>query len=174
MNRRQLLAAMGVAGAAGALYVLRLPSSGDAGSCVGDAGERPDARRPGDPQLEVDPEVDFGDWIHIGEDGVTVYSGRTEIGQGFRTVLVALVAQGLTVDPGDVEAVLGDTDRCPDDGPTAGSCSTRNVAWRFWLACEAIPLKMVSTMAFVLMAWLIAWRTFLSRNSSRLAMFIAM
>ena len=87
----------------------------------------------------ADPEIDYSDWIVLRPDGiVTIFTGRTELGQGLQTVLTALVSQGLELPLDRIEVIMGDTDICPDDGPTVGSSATWFVGWGFWLACEKI------------------------------------
>ena len=54
--------------------------------------------------------------------GVAVFCGSTDIGQGSDTVLAAIVAEVLGVDPFDVRVVTGDTDLTPVD---LGSYSSR-------------------------------------------------
>jgi CO/xanthine dehydrogenase Mo-binding subunit len=54
----------------------------------------------------------------------TVYSGKTDLGQGAATELAMAVAEELRIPLSKVRAVLGDTDLCPDDGITAGSRTT--------------------------------------------------
>jgi 4-hydroxybenzoyl-CoA reductase alpha subunit len=54
--------------------------------------------------------------------GVTVFCGSTEIGQGSDSVLAAVVAEVLGIDPFDIRVVTGDTDLTPVD---LGSYSSR-------------------------------------------------
>jgi CO/xanthine dehydrogenase Mo-binding subunit len=54
--------------------------------------------------------------------GVTVFCGSTEIGQGSDSILAAIVAEVLGVDPSDIRIVTGDTDLTPVD---LGSYSSR-------------------------------------------------
>ncbi len=54
--------------------------------------------------------------------GVTVFCGSTEIGQGSDSILAAIVAEVLGIDPLDVAVVTGDTDLTPVD---LGSYSSR-------------------------------------------------
>ncbi len=90
------------------------------------------------------PSVDFRDWIMISAEGnVSVYTGRTEIGQGLTTVLFNLVGQALELPETRINVVLGDTDLCPGDGPTTGSAATRSVGWAFWRACHQIRADLV-------------------------------
>ncbi len=83
--------------------------------------------------------VDYTEWFFIHSDGtVTVHTGRIELGQGLKTVISNVVSQGLDIPPDAIEIVMGDTARCPDDGPTEGSSATRIVGWGHWSACARI------------------------------------
>jgi 4-hydroxybenzoyl-CoA reductase subunit alpha len=66
------------------------------------------------PHSEVQIKVDRG--------GVTVYCGAMDIGQGSDSVLAAIVAEELGLQPGDVRLVTADTDTTPID---LGSYSSR-------------------------------------------------
>jgi isoquinoline 1-oxidoreductase len=68
---------------------------------------------------------EIGAWLHIGEDGmVTVYTGKTEIGQNIRTSLTQVVSEELRVAPGSVRLVMADTGLTPFDAGTFGSQTT--------------------------------------------------
>jgi isoquinoline 1-oxidoreductase len=83
--------------------------------------------------------TDYLDCFAFHEDGsVTVFAGRTEMGQGLRTVLTAFVTQGLDMPSDRLTIILGNTDVCPDHGPTVGSSATEQVAWGIWQACLQI------------------------------------
>lgn len=98
--------------------------------------------------LAVNPNIDYRDWIVFDASGkVTVFSGRTELGQGVTTVITAVVTQGLDIPLADLTIILGDTDSCPDDGPTTGSSSTWFVGWGFWIACDAIRSHLINRAA---------------------------
>ncbi len=61
-------------------------------------------------------------WLAIATDGhVTVFCGKVELGTGIETAITQLVADELEVAVGRVSVVMGDTERCPDQGPTVGS-----------------------------------------------------
>lgn len=95
--------------------------------------------------------VDYTEWLFIHADGsVTAHTGRIEMGQGLKTVLSNLISQGLQIPPDKVRLVLGDTDRCPDDGPTEGSSATHIVGWGYWRACERIRAHLIERAAGVL------------------------
>jgi len=67
----------------------------------------------------------MGAWLHIAEDGkITLYSGKTEVGQNVRTSVTQALAEELRVKPEAIEVVLADTELCPNEGGTSGSQST--------------------------------------------------
>src|SRR5439155_20946056 len=66
------------------------------------------------PHSEVQMKVDRG--------GVTAYCGAMDIGQGWDSVLAAIVAEELGIRPADVRLVGADTDTTPVD---LGSYSSR-------------------------------------------------
>src|SRR5205809_2059530 len=68
---------------------------------------------------------EIGAWIHIDEDGgVSVFTGKVEVGQNTRTSLTQAVADELHVPITSVRMVMGDTERTPFDAGTFGSRST--------------------------------------------------
>ncbi len=86
----------------------------------------------------IEAKVDYRGWLAIARDGaVTAHTGRMELGQGLKTVLSNVICQALELPGERVHLVMGDTDLCPDDGPTTGSNATRGVGWRYWVACHA-------------------------------------
>lgn len=72
---------------------------------------------------------DIGAWIHIDEDGgLTVFTGKVEMGQNIRTSLAQAVAEELHVPIATIHLVMGDTDLTPFDRGTFGSLSTPTMA----------------------------------------------
>jgi len=68
---------------------------------------------------------DVNAWLHIGEDGrVTVFTGKTEIGQNIRTSLTQAVAEELKAPLASITLVMADTGRTPFDQGTFGSRTT--------------------------------------------------
>jgi len=68
-------------------------------------------------------------WLHIGEDGtVTVYTGKTEVGQNIRTSLAQAVAEELRAPMAGVRLLMADTDLTPYDMGTFGSRTTPTMA----------------------------------------------
>jgi nicotinate dehydrogenase subunit B len=68
---------------------------------------------------------EIGAWLHIGEDGgVTVYTGKVEVGQNIRTSLTQAVAEELHVPVTAIQMVMGDTRLTPYDRGTFGSRTT--------------------------------------------------
>jgi len=60
--------------------------------------------------------------IKVGRGGVTAYCGAMDIGQGSDSVLAAIVAEELGLQPKDVRLVTADSDTTPID---LGSYSSR-------------------------------------------------
>ncbi|ESR23075.1 molybdopterin cofactor-binding domain-containing protein [Lutibaculum baratangense] len=78
-------------------------------------------------------------YLRITGDGrVSAYNGHVDLGTGLRTALAQIVAEELDVDPADVEMVLGDTSRTPDQGPTIASES---------IQIAAVPLRNAAAQA---------------------------
>jgi CO/xanthine dehydrogenase Mo-binding subunit len=64
-------------------------------------------------------------WLHVAEDGgVTVYTGKVEMGQNIRTSLSQQVAEELHVAIEAIQLVMGDTALTPFDMGTFGSRTT--------------------------------------------------
>lgn len=64
-------------------------------------------------------------WLNIGEDGaITVFTGKTEVGQNIRTSLTQAVAEELRSNPALIQLVMADTDLTPFDMGTFGSRTT--------------------------------------------------
>jgi CO/xanthine dehydrogenase Mo-binding subunit len=99
----------------GGLVVLLVASHAEAQ----ESGQRGRARR--GPQMPAD----VGAWLHIAEDGaVTVFTGKTEIGQNIRTSLTQAVAEELGARPDTITLVMADTAKTPFDIGTFGSMTT--------------------------------------------------
>lgn len=66
-------------------------------------------------------------WLRIDADGgITVFTGKAELGQGIKTALVQIAAEELGVLPTRIKVVSADTELTPDEGYTAGSNSMRD------------------------------------------------
>jgi len=72
---------------------------------------------------------DLDAWLHIGEDGVvSVYTGKTEVGQNIRTSLSQAVSEELRCPIASVKLVMADTALTPFDMGTFGSRTTPTMA----------------------------------------------
>ena len=61
-------------------------------------------------------------WLAVGQDGgVTLFTGKVELGTGVETALSQIVAEELDVPVARITVVQGDTARTPDQGYTVGS-----------------------------------------------------
>src|SRR5712671_3445975 len=91
---------------------------------------------------------DIGAWIHIDEDGgVTVYTGKVEMGQNIRTSLSQAVAEELSVPLAMVHLVMGDTDLTPFDMGTFGSRTTPTMAPQLRKAAAAARTLLIELAA---------------------------
>jgi CO/xanthine dehydrogenase Mo-binding subunit len=74
---------------------------------------------------------EVGAWLHIGEEGgVTVYTGKVEVGQNIRTSLAQVVAEELRATVTSIRLVMADTQLTPFDAGTFGSRTTPDMAQR--------------------------------------------
>ena len=64
-------------------------------------------------------------WIRIDADGITVFTGKAELGQGFKTAFQQIAAEELDVPFASLKVITADTLLTADEGYTAGSQSTQ-------------------------------------------------
>jgi CO/xanthine dehydrogenase Mo-binding subunit len=87
-------------------------------------------------------------WLHVGADGgVTVFTGKVEVGQNIRTSLAQSVADELRVPFAAVRLVMGDTARTPFDMGTFGSRTTPTMAPQLRRAAAAARALLVEAAA---------------------------
>ena len=90
------------------------------------------------------PENQIGAWVHIGEDGVvSVFTGKTEVGQNIRTSLAQVVAEELRIPISSVRMIMADTDLVPADFGTVGSRSTPQMGSQLRKAAASAREEMV-------------------------------
>lgn len=90
------------------------------------------------------PEHQIGAWVHIGEDGVvSVFTGKTEVGQNIRTSLAQVVAEELRIPISSVNMIMADTDLVPTDFGTVGSRSTPQMGSQLRKAAAAAREEMI-------------------------------
>jgi len=108
-NRRRFLQTLG-----GGIAVLLVAPSSEGQ----ESGGRGHSSGDGDDSL-------ISAWLHIDADGsISVFTGKTEVGQNIRTSLTQAVAEELPVSLESIRMVMADTDLVPWDGGTSGSRST--------------------------------------------------
>src|SRR5206468_6373663 len=73
--------------------------------------------------LERAPQLDS--WIRIAAEGVMVFTGKAELGQGLKTALLQIAAEQLAVNMKAITLVTADTALTPNEGYTAGSNSMK-------------------------------------------------
>ena len=88
-----------------------------------DAPAAPAPSPPG--SLKTSPYLDA--WIRIDADGgITVFTGKAELGQGFRTAFQQIAAEELDVAFGALKVVTADTKVTANEGYTSGSNSMKD------------------------------------------------
>jgi isoquinoline 1-oxidoreductase len=81
---------------------------------------------------------DIAAWLHVNENGeVTVCTGKVEVGQNIRTSLAQAVAEELSIAPGSIHLLMGDTERVPFDMGTFGSRTTPTMSPQLRRAASA-------------------------------------
>lgn len=93
-----------------------------AARALGSKGSAADESLPG--SLRSTPMLDS--WLRIDAHGITVFTGKAELGQGIETALLQVAAEELAVEPGAITLVAADTARTPNEGYTAGSHSMQD------------------------------------------------
>jgi len=89
------------------------------------AQEHVEAGAPKPPgSLATSPYLDA--WIRIDTDGITAFTGKAELGQGFKTAFQQIAAEELDVPFEAIKVVTADTGRTANEGYTAGSHSMQD------------------------------------------------
>ena len=73
--------------------------------------------------LATSPYLDA--WIRIDADGITIFTGKAELGQGFKTAFQQIAAEELDVPFATLKVITADTLLTADEGYTSGSQSTQ-------------------------------------------------
>lgn len=98
-------------------------SLGDAFAQDQAAAPAPAPKPPG--SLATTPYLDA--WIRVDADGsITVFTGKAELGQGFKTAFQQIAAEELDVPFGSLKVVTADTSRTANEGYTSGSHSMQD------------------------------------------------
>jgi len=83
-------------------------------------------------------------WLEVLANGsVRVFSGKLELGQGIRTAIAQVAAEELDMEMSQVEVVLAETGRTPNEGYTAGSGSIEGSAMAVRHAAAAARQKLM-------------------------------
>lgn len=87
-------------------------------------------------------------WLEVLADGrIRVFTGKLELGQGIRTAVAQVAAEELYLEMADVEVILAETGRTPDEGYTAGSGSIENSAMAVRYAAASARQKLLELAA---------------------------
>ena len=94
--------------------------------CAGSEPRRPRLPRQNRPgSLKTSPYLDS--WIRIDADGsITVFTGKAELGQGFKTAFQQIAAEELDVPFASLKVVTADTKLTANEGYTSGSHSMQD------------------------------------------------
>ena len=76
--------------------------------------------------------------LRLDAQGVTVFCGKVELGQGIHTALAQIVADELGLPLDRVQFAAPQTDVCPDEGVTSGSLSVQESGAALRLACAEL------------------------------------
>ena len=117
LSRRKLLAG------GGALVVSFSLARSPFSTATAQAPPQP-PRLPG--SLRTTPMLDA--WIRVDAEGITVFTGKAELGQGIKTALLQVAAEELSVEPRQIRFITADTAKTPNEGYTAGSQSMQDSA----------------------------------------------
>src|ERR1700746_2271663 len=74
--------------------------------------------------LKTSPYLDA--WIRIDADGITIFTGKAELGQGFKTAFQQIAAEQLDVPFASLKVVSADTRLTANEGYTSGSHSMQD------------------------------------------------
>jgi nicotinate dehydrogenase subunit B len=87
-------------------------------------------------------------WLEVLANGrLRVLTGKLELGQGIRTAVAQVAAEELELEMNQVEVVLAETGRTPNEGYTAGSGSIESSAMAIRYAAAAARKKLLELAA---------------------------
>ena len=96
--------------------------------------------------LEKAPLLDS--WIRIDADGkITAFTGKAELGQGFKTAFQQIAAEQLDVPFASLTVVTADTERTANEGYTAGSHSMQDSGTAIFNAAAQVRSLLVAEAA---------------------------
>jgi CO/xanthine dehydrogenase Mo-binding subunit len=114
------------------------------GSHVSACDPPPRQELPG--SLRENPRINA--WLEIMADGrVRVLTGKIELGQGIRTAVAQVAAEELDLKMSQVDVLIAETGRTPDEGYTAGSNSIEASAMAIRYAAAAARQKLLALAA---------------------------
>ena len=89
-------------------------------------GARAAAAGPNGLAVAETSDADSLSWLVLTPTGLTIHSGKVELGTGTQTALTQIVVEELHIDAQRVQYVQGDTQVTPNQGVTAGSKTVQN------------------------------------------------
>jgi nicotinate dehydrogenase subunit B len=95
--------------------------------------------------LATSPYLDA--WIRIDADGITAFTGKVELGQGFKTAFQQIAAEELDVSFEAIKVVTADTGRTANEGYTAGSHSMQDSGTAILNAAAQVRALLIAEVA---------------------------
>jgi CO/xanthine dehydrogenase Mo-binding subunit len=95
--------------------------------------------------LATSPYLDA--WIRIDADGITAFTGKAELGQGFKTAFQQIAAEELDVAFEAIKVVTADTGRTANEGYTAGSHSMQDSGTAIFNAAAQVRALLIAEAA---------------------------
>ena len=95
--------------------------------------------------LKTSPYLDA--WIRIDADGITAFTGKAELGQGFKTAFQQIAAEELDVPFGALKVVTADTKLTANEGYTSGSHSMQDSGTAIQYAAAQVRALLVAEAA---------------------------
>ncbi|GAB2909288.1 xanthine dehydrogenase family protein molybdopterin-binding subunit [Paraburkholderia jirisanensis] len=142
MNRRRFLAA----GSLLVSFTLLPPTRAIAQTTTTEAGTFTAAAPLLPGSLKTSPQLDA--WIRIdAQGGVTVCTGKAELGTGIRTAFLQLAAEQLDVEPHQIKLITADTGETPNEGYTAGSHSVADSGTAIFNAAAQVRALLLQSAA---------------------------
>jgi CO/xanthine dehydrogenase Mo-binding subunit len=95
--------------------------------------------------LKTSPYLDA--WIRIDADGITAFTGKAELGQGFRTAFQQIAAEELDIPFASLKVVTADTRLTANEGYTSGSHSMQDSGTAIQYAAAQVRALLIAEAA---------------------------
>jgi nicotinate dehydrogenase subunit B len=95
--------------------------------------------------LKTSPYLDA--WIRIDADGITAFTGKAELGQGFKTAFQQIAAEELDIPFASLKVVTADTKLTANEGYTSGSHSMQDSGTAIQYAAAQVRALLIAEAA---------------------------